>query len=181
MQKKVRDVLRPFKDMWTGELGSVKVTQHRIKLKPDPKPVFSQPYRAGPKAREVEEQEVNKMLDADVIERAKTEWATPVVLVPKSDGSLRFCMDYRRLKALTVRDSYPLPRMDECLDSLGDVTIFTTLHCNTGYWQIQSRTNTATKLRLPDIPVAFDSIGCLSVCVTPPLLSKERRTSFCPA
>ena len=118
MQKEVRDVLRPFKDMWTGELGSVKVTHHLIKLKPDSKPVFSQPYRAGAKAREVEEQEVNKMLDADVIERAKTEWASPVVLVPKPDGSLRFCVEYRELNALTVRDSYPVPRMDKCLDSV---------------------------------------------------------------
>ena len=91
--------------MWTGELGSVKVTEHRIKLKLDSKPVFSQPYRAGPKAREVEEKEVNKMLDADVIERAKTEWASPVVLVPKPDGSLRFRVDYRELNALTVRES----------------------------------------------------------------------------
>ena len=82
-----------------------------MKLKPDSKPVFSQPYRAGPKAREVEEQEVNKMLDADVIERTKTEWASPVVLVPKPDGSLRCCVDYRKLNDLTVRDSYPLPRM----------------------------------------------------------------------
>jgi RNase H-like domain found in reverse transcriptase/Reverse transcriptase (RNA-dependent DNA polymerase) len=49
---------------------------------------------------------------------------------------MRFCIDYRRLNALTVRDSYPLPRMDECIDSLGDARIFSTLDCNSGYWQI---------------------------------------------
>jgi hypothetical protein len=76
------------------------------------------------------------MLKAGVIEPAHAEWASPVVLVPKPDGSMRFCIDYRRLNALTVKDSYPLPRMDECIDSLGDETIFFTLDCNSGYWKI---------------------------------------------
>jgi Reverse transcriptase (RNA-dependent DNA polymerase) len=49
---------------------------------------------------------------------------------------MRFCIDYRRLNALMVRASYPLPRMEECIDSLGDATIFSTLDCNSGYWQI---------------------------------------------
>ena len=76
------------------------------------------------------------MLKAGVIEPATSEWASPVVLITKKDGSIRFCVDYRKLNALTVKDSYPLPRMDECLDSLGDATIFSTLDCNSGYWQI---------------------------------------------
>lgn len=76
------------------------------------------------------------MLDAEVIEPAQSEWASPVVLIPKKDGSVRFCVDYRKLNALTVKDTYPLPRMDECLDSLGEATVFSTLDCNSGYWQI---------------------------------------------
>jgi hypothetical protein len=79
------------------------------------------------------------MLKAEVIEPATSEWASPIVLVAKPDGSARFCVDYRKLNAITVRDSYPLPRMDECIDSLGDAKIFTTLDCNSGYWQIPVR------------------------------------------
>jgi hypothetical protein len=76
------------------------------------------------------------MLKARVIEPANSDWASPVVLVPKPDGSMRFCIDYRRLHNLTVRELYLLPRMDECIDSLGDARIFSTLDCNSGYWQI---------------------------------------------
>ena len=76
------------------------------------------------------------MLTAGVVEPVTTEWASPVVLVPKTYGTLRFCVDYGKLNALTVKDSYPLPRIDECLDTPGDAAIFSTLDCNSGYWQI---------------------------------------------
>jgi hypothetical protein len=74
------------------------------------------------------------MLKAEVIEPATSEWASPIVLVSKPDGSTRFFVDYRGLNSITLRDFYPLPGMDECTDSLGDAKIFTTLDCNSGYW-----------------------------------------------
>jgi hypothetical protein len=76
------------------------------------------------------------MLKAGAIEPASTEWASLVVLEPKPDGSMRFCVDYRKLNAMTTRDTYPIPRREECIDSLGDARIFSTLDCNCGYWQI---------------------------------------------
>lgn len=132
-RRKVREMLRPLSDMWSGKLGTLGVTEHRITLKEGAKPVYSQPYRAGPKSREVEHREVDKMLEKKVIEPSQSEWASPVVIIPKPDGSLRFCVDYRKLNSLTVKDSYPLPRMDECLDSLGEANFFTALDCNAGY------------------------------------------------
>ena len=74
------------------------------------------------------------MLNAGVSEPSSTEWASPVVLVLKKDGSLRLCVDYRRLNAQTTADSYPLPRIDDCIDSLGNAAVFTTLGCNSCYW-----------------------------------------------
>lgn len=58
------------------------------------------------------------------------------MIVPKQDGTPRFFVDYRRLNLATVKDAYPIPRMDDCLDSLGDAQVFSTLDCNAGYWQI---------------------------------------------
>jgi len=57
-------------------------------------------------------------------------------MVPKPDGSVRFCIDYRKLNLMTVKDAYPIPRMDECIDSLGDARVFSTLDCSAGHWQI---------------------------------------------
>ena len=132
----IYQLLGKHRHMWDGRLGRVHATEHRIDLNPGSKPVHAQPYRAGPRAREMETQEVYRMLKAGVIEPASTEWASPVVLVPKPDGTMRFCVDYRKLNEMTIRDTYPLPRMDECIDSLGNARIFSTLDCNCGYWQI---------------------------------------------
>ena len=132
-------MLEKHRSMWNGRLGQVHSTAHRIDLIPGQTPVHCQPYRAGPNARALESTEIQRMLQAKVIEPTTSEWASPIVLVAKPDGSTRFCVDYRRLNAITVRDSYPLPRMDECIDSLGDANIFTTLDCNSGYWQIPVR------------------------------------------
>jgi hypothetical protein len=135
-RERVLNILEKHRTMWDGRLGHVHSTAHRIELVPGAKPIHAQPYRAGTRAREIESAEVQRMLKAGVIEPATSEWASPVVLVAKPDGSTRFCVDYRRLNAITVRDSYPLPRMDECIDSLGDAKVFSTLDCNSGYWQI---------------------------------------------
>ena len=122
--------------MWSGKLGTIAATEHRINLEPGTSPIRSMPYRQGPAIRDIVKTQIETMLDAEVIEPANSEWASPVVLAPKKDGTLRFCVDYRKLNAKTFADAYPLPRMDDCIDSLGDASIFSTLDCNSGYWQI---------------------------------------------
>jgi transposase InsO family protein len=135
-KRDVRETLERHAHLWDqNRLGVIQGTQHRIETTGNP--VFQHPYRAGPAAREAEKVEVDRMLKLGVIEPSHAEWASPVVLIPKQDGSTRFCIDYRRLNSLTARDVYPLPRMDECLDSLGDAEYFTTLDANTGFWQIE--------------------------------------------
>ena len=135
-KSKLLGLLRRYPELCDGRLGTIRGAFHRIDLVDGAKPIFQQPYRAGPERRKAEEAEIQRMLDAEVIAPSVSEWASPVLLVPKPDGSLRFCVDYRRLNSVTKRDSYPMPRMDECIDSLGNACIFSTLDCNSGYWQL---------------------------------------------
>jgi len=86
--------------------------------------------------RDVIAKEVQRQRDLGVIEPSSAEMAFLVVLVPKHDGTMRFCVDYRQLNEVTVRDVYPLPRRDDCIDFLGDAKVLSTLDCNSGYWQV---------------------------------------------
>ncbi len=71
-----------------------------------------------------------------VIEESHSNWASPIVLVPKTDGSVRFCVDYRKVNAVLKFDAYPMPRVDELLDRLGAARFYSTLDLTKGYWQI---------------------------------------------
>jgi len=137
LHTRIRHMLGQHQAMWTGQaLSVIKAAQRRIDLNAGARPVRFAPRRAGHTARVAETAEVKRQLESDVIEPTSWEWGFPVVLVPKKDGTLRFCVDYRLLNVVTKKDTYPLPRMDECIDSLGEATIFSTLDCNAGYWQV---------------------------------------------
>ena len=96
-----------------------------------------QPARRIPYAvRDEVERQLRAMQDAQVIQPSSSPWASPIVLVRKKDGSMRFCVDYRGLNAVTKKDTFPLPRIDDLLDQLGRAQYFTTLDLAAGYWQI---------------------------------------------
>ena len=81
--------------------------------------------------------QLKKMQKNGVIQPSKSPWASPVVLVRKRDGSHRFCVDYRGLNAVTKADTFPLPRIEDLLDQLGNSKYFSTLDLASGFWQIR--------------------------------------------
>ena len=117
------------------DLGRVNLVKHTIDTEGH-RP-FKQQLRRHPMAHlEVIDDHVNKMAAHGIVEPTSSPWASNVVLVRKSNGELRFCVDFRQLNLRTVKDSYPLPRIDTCMDALGGAKYFSTLDLRSGYWQV---------------------------------------------
>ena len=102
----------------------------------DSRPIRCAPRRMSPQKIKQEEVCVDEMLTGGQIESSDSPWSAPVVLVTKKDGGIRFCVDYRRLNLATVKDAYPLPRIDYTLDMLAGKRWFSTLDLAIGYWQV---------------------------------------------
>ena len=118
------------------ELGQTNVLAHVIDTG-TARPMKQIPYRAAPKEQEFIKEEIDRMLKNDLIRPSTSAWASPVVVVKKKNGKLRFCVDFRKLNSVTNRDSYPLPRIDDLIDTVGNATWFSSLDLASGYWQVQ--------------------------------------------
>ena len=97
--------------------------------------MHQQPRRMAPSQKQQLKRLLQEMLAIDIIQPSNSPWASLIVLVTKVDGSLRFCVDYQKLNAITRKDAYPLPRIDDTLDSLGNSKWFSMLDLTSGYWQ----------------------------------------------
>ena len=105
-----------------------------------------QPARRMPFAvRSEVAKQLRDMQAAGVVQPSSSPWASPVVMVRKRDGTHRFCVDYRELNAVTKADTFPLPRIDDLLDQLGEARYFSTLDLAAGYWQIRMHPDSAEK------------------------------------
>ncbi|CAF4396540.1 unnamed protein product [Rotaria sp. Silwood2] len=117
-------------------LGRTSLVQHHIDTG-NAKPIKLRPYRVSPYRKEIISNEITKMLNAGIIEPCASPYAAPITLQPKKDGSLRFCIDYRELNSITVRDVYPIPRIDDTLDQLQNAKYFSSMDLRSGFWQIE--------------------------------------------
>ena len=126
--------------------GHTDAVEHAIDTGDSP-PVRCAPRRMSPQKIKQEEVCVDEMLSSGQIEPSDSPWSAPVVLVTKKDGGTRFCVDYRWLNLATVKDAYPLPRIDDTLDMLAGKRWFSTLDLANGYWQVslspEARSKTA--------------------------------------
>ena len=102
----------------------------------DEEPTQARGPRLSPKEKEAERAEVEKMFKANVVEETRGKWSSPVLMVKKPDQTIRFCIDFRQLNRKTVKDPYPLPRIDESLDKLGKAKWFSSFDLAAGYWQV---------------------------------------------
>ena len=124
-----------YKDLFKDTPGHTTLLQHDVDIG-EADPIKQGPYRLNPVKNDIVDKEVQYMLDNDLIEPSGSPWSSPVVLVKKEDGQFRLCFDYRKLNSVTKTDSYPLPRVDDCIDKIGGARYISKFDLLKGYWQV---------------------------------------------
>jgi hypothetical protein len=145
----LQDILTEFSDVFSEPhtLPPHRVFDHAITLDFAAKPVNSRPYRYSPLQKDETERQVDEMICAGFVTPSMSPFASPVLLVKKKDGTWRFYVDYRKLNALTIKNKFPLPIVDELLDELAGTKFFSKLDLRTGYHQIRMPLTTKTRRR----------------------------------
>ena len=132
----LRALLGKFSSVISNTPGQTTLAEHRNEMG-TARPVKLPPYRIPHAYRGAVEKEM-EMLEEGIIEPSMSEWCSPIVPVKKKDGSLRLCVDYRRLNSVSQSDAYPMPRVDDLIDQLGGAYYITTMDLTRGYWQVPS-------------------------------------------
>ena len=173
--EKARNLLKEYHDIFsleTCDMGHTKAAKHKIILKDPNTPPFKERFRQIPPPQLDEVRaHLKMMLDAGVIQPSNSPWCNAVVLVRKKDGSLCFCIDFRKLNSLTIKDSHPLPRICETLESLAGAAHYSTFDMNSGFW-LWTRNPSSTLPLCWAVWVCMSVKVCLSGCVTPRLPSR---------
>ena len=131
----VKQVLTKYRsvfDKFTGKLVDRGIA-HVIPTVPDAKPAYRAPYRLSPSELKEVEKQISELLLQGLIEPSSSPYGAPVLFVQKPDGSLRMCIDYRLLNNQTVKNKYPLPRIDELIDQLNGAKYMSSLDLQSGY------------------------------------------------
>ena len=137
-EKKLGKLIERNQDIFSKDdydIGHTTLIEHEIDTG-DAKPVKQNAYRANPRNKVLIKKEVDEMLKRGIIEPSLSPWSSPVVMVPKKNGKMRFCIDYRGLNGLTKKDNHPLPRIDELLDKFQGSKWFTSIDLKAGFWNV---------------------------------------------
>jgi hypothetical protein len=136
------------------DIGRTDLVEHEIKLSGNTP--FKEPYNRMPPAMYEEvRQYLKEMLEAGIIRESKSPYCSNVVLARKYDGSLRFCIDLRKLNSKTIKDAYNLPRIDETIYTLSRSRYFSKLHLRSGYWQVEIKEEDKHKIDFSLGPLGY--------------------------
>lgn len=129
------DLIQEFEGLFPDVPGKACGAEHDVDVG-DATPIKQHPYRVGPEKRKAMRNEIDYMLENGIIEPCVSEWCSPCLLTPKPDNSWRFCTDFRKVNQVTKTDSYPMPRIDDLIDQLGNTRFVSKLDLLKGYWQV---------------------------------------------
>jgi len=128
-------LITEFSDLFSDVPGRTSCVHHHVDVG-NATPIKQNPYRVNPRKLEFLKKELDYMLTNDIIEPSQSNWSSPCLLVPKSDGTYRFCTDYRKVNTVTKSDSYPIPRVEDCIDRIGCAQYVSKIDLLKGYWQV---------------------------------------------
>ncbi|CAF4004061.1 unnamed protein product [Rotaria sp. Silwood1] len=114
----------------------IKATVHHAIETGTHPPIYTPPYRVSYKDEQIQREEIDKLRKQGIIEESTSPWSSPIVLVRKKDGSVRFCIDFRKLNNITTKDAFPMPRIDDIFDHLSQAEYYTTIDFKSGYFQV---------------------------------------------
>ena len=131
----VKELIQEYKHLFGDVPTRTNIIYHDVDVG-DAKPIKQHPYRLNPSKAKYLHEEVKYLLDNDLIEPSKSNWSSPCILVPKPDGSYRMCTDYRKVNNVTKTDTFPIPRIDDCIDRVGKAKYVTKFDLLKGFWQV---------------------------------------------
>ncbi|GKC56376.1 putative reverse transcriptase domain-containing protein [Tanacetum coccineum] len=134
----VRDFPKVFPEDLPG-LPPIRQVEFQIDLVPGVAPIARAPYRLAPSEMEELSTQLQELSDKGFIRPSSSPWGAPVLFVKKKDGSFRMCIDYRKLNKLTVKNRYPLPRIDDLFDQLQGSSVYSKIDLRSGYHQLRVR------------------------------------------
>jgi hypothetical protein len=134
-QSQMSDLIHKWKDIFPDTPSITNAAYHDIDIG-DAKPIKQHPYRVNPVKMEYLKKEIEYMLANNIIEPSNSEWSSPCILVPKPDGSYRLVADMRSVNQCSKTDSYPIPRIDDCIDKIGNAKFVSKFDLLKGYWQV---------------------------------------------
>ncbi|KAL2226202.1 UNVERIFIED_CONTAM: Transposon Tf2-12 polyprotein [Sesamum indicum] len=141
-------VVRDFPEVFPDDLPGLpphREVDFAIETLPGVAPISIAPYRMAPMELHELKKQIEELLGKGFIRPSTSPWGAPVLFVKKKDGSMRLCIDYRQLNRVTVKNKYPLPRIDDLLDQLKGATIFSKIDLRSGYWQLRIAENDIPK------------------------------------
>ena len=134
----LNQLLNEYEDIFAAELhelGRVNQVQHIIDTGNE-RPIRQRAYRATLPDQQFISEEIQKMVNAGIARPSTSPWTSPIVVATRKNGKKRLCVDYRKVNCITKKDAYPLPRIDEMMDALGEARWFSSTDLTNGFWQV---------------------------------------------
>jgi len=146
--QRLKELLHKYGDIFSkssNDLGRTNIVKHNIEVKQGARPVKLPPRRVPRAFANCEDKIIGEQFEMGIIEESTSPWSSPLCFVRKRNNEIRVCVDYRRLNEVTKKNAHPLPRIDDCLESLGGNKYFSCLDLTSGFYQIEMNINDREK------------------------------------